>query len=374
MVNEICEKKYNKPLYGCTNKEIYYALLDMTKDLAAKNRENMSGVSASYKSSVQKSLSQLSASLTSSKKEISSLLSQLDQSANGIYKLTDTADSDLSEIQKVLGDSGELLTEASDRIADTTAKLDEMETSGDFSELEALISGDKSAISTFLAAPVSLDTHKIYEIANYGSSMAPFYSTLSIWIGGIVLVAMLKVTVSEERIKKMGLKNVRIHEIYLGRWIIFLILGLLQSTLIALGDLYYLGIQCAHTFLFLFGCWFSSIVYVTISYTLTVSFGDIGKAGSVVLLVMQVAGTGGTFPIECAPKFFRAVYPLLPFTHSMAALRESVGGCYGNDYWIDLAKLGIFLVIALFMGLVLRKPIIRMNEAFTEQLEETKII
>lgn len=148
----------------------------------------------------------------------------------------------------------------------------------------------------------------------------------------------------------------------------------MQSTLIALGDLYYLGIQCAHTFLFLFGCWFSSIVYVTISYTLTVSFGDIGKAGSVVLLVMQVAGTGGTFPIECAPKFFRAVYPLLPFTHSMAALRESVGGCYGNDYWIDLAKLGIFLVIALFMGLVLRKPIIRMNEAFTEQLEETKII
>lgn len=73
-------------------------------------------------------------------------------------------------------------------------------------------------------------------------------------------------------------------------------------------------------------------------------------------------------------EIFRAVYPLLPFTHSMAALRESVGGCYGNDYWIDLAKLGIFLVIALFMGLVLRKPIIRMNEAFTEQLEETKII
>ena len=205
------------------------------KDLAAKNRENMSGMSASYKSSVQKSLNQLSASLTSSKQEISSLLSQLDQSANGIYKLTDTADSDLSEIQKVLGDSGELLTEASDRIADTTARLDEMEASGDFSELKALISGDKSAISTFLAAPVSLDTHKIYEIANYGSSMAPFYSVLSIWIGGIVLVAMLKVNVSENCTK--GLKNVELHQIYFGRFITFMIVGLFQSTLIALGDL-----------------------------------------------------------------------------------------------------------------------------------------
>lgn len=140
-----------------------------------------------------------------------------------------------------------------------------------------MIYDNKSEVSAFLSAPVELNTKKIYPIDNYGSSMAPFYSTLSIWIGGIVLVAMLKVTVSEESIKKMGLKNVKIHEIYLGRWIIFLILGLLQSTLIALGDLYYLGIQCAHTFLFLFGCWFSSIVYVTISYTLTVSFGDIGK-------------------------------------------------------------------------------------------------
>lgn len=342
------------------------------KDLAAKNRENMSGVSASYKSSVQKSLNQLSASLTSSKQEISSLLSQLDQSANGIYKLTDTADSDLSEIQKVLGDSGELLAEASDRIADTTAKLDEMETSGDFSELEALISGDKSAISTFLAAPVSLDTHKIYEIANYGSSMAPFYSVLSIWIGGIVLVAMLKVNVSENCTK--GLKNVKLHQIYFGRFITFMIVGLFQSTLIALGDLLYLGIQCEHPFLFLLGCWFSSLVFVNIIYTLTVSLGDIGKAVSVILLVVQVAGTGGTFPIEVAPSFFRAVYPLLPFTHSMAALRETVGGMYGMNYWIDLGKLAIFLGISLIVGLVLRKPIIKANDAFTEKQEETKLM
>ncbi|WP_296115897.1 YhgE/Pip domain-containing protein [uncultured Eubacterium sp.] len=342
------------------------------KDLTAKNQENISGVSASYKSSVQKSLNQLSASLTSSKQEISGLLSQLDQSASGIYKLTDTADSDLSEIQKVLGDSAELLTAASDRIADTTAKLDEMEASGDFSELKSLISGDKSAISTFLAAPVSLDTHKIYEIANYGSSMAPFYSVLSIWIGGIVLVAMLKVNVSENCTK--GLKNVKLHQIYFGRFITFMIVGLFQSTLIALGDLLYLGIQCEHPFLFLLGCWFSSLVFVNIIYTLTVSLGDIGKAVSVILLVVQVAGTGGTFPIEVAPSFFRAVYPLLPFTHSMAALRETVGGMYGMNYWIDLGKLAIFLGISLIVGLVLRKPIIKANDAFTEKLEETKLM
>ena len=355
--------------------------------LVKENQKRLQQISKEYEKDVKGTLQNLADSIGETSKDITGLTKQINASAKGVYTLTDTAGSDLSEIQTCLDDSGKLLRKSANKIKKITDKLTKAKDNGDYADLEHMIYDNKSGVSAFLSAPVELNTKKIYPIDNYGSSMAPFYSTLSIWIGGIVLVAMLKVTVSEESIKKMGLKNVRIHEIYLGRWIIFLILGLLQSTLIALGDLYYLGIQCAHTFLFLFGCWFSSIVYVTISYTLisslvftniiytlTVSFGDIGKAGSVVLLVMQVAGTGGTFPIECAPKFFRAVYPLLPFTHSMAALREAVGGCYGNDYWMDLAKLGIFLVIALFVGLVLRKPIIRMNEAFTEQLEETKII
>ena len=291
---------------------------------------------------------------------------------DGIYTLADSASSDLSEIQTTLNDSCKLLTKASEKLGKTTGKLSSIQESGDFSQLESLIAGDTDSISSFLSAPVSLKTTEVYPIENYGSAMAPFYSTLSIWIGGIVLVAMLKVTVSKKRLD--GLKNVKLHQIYLGRYPIFLIVGLLQSSLIFLGDLFYLGIQCQHPFLFVLAGWISSIVYVNIIYTLTVSFGDIGKAISVVLLVVQVAGTGGTFPIEVAPGFFRAVYPLLPFTHSMAAMREAVGGVYGMDYWMDLGKLGVFLIVSLVVGLVLRRPIIRMNDGFTEKLEETKLI
>ena len=342
------------------------------QDLFATNGTQIADATNEYQSSMETSLNKLTDALDSSKTKISSLLSQLEKSTDGIYSLTDAADSDLIQIQSVLADSGKLLNDAADKISDTTAKLDEMEQSGDFSELESIISGDRSSISSFLAAPVSLKTHKVYEIANYGSSMAPFYSVLSIWIGGIVLVAMLKVNVSEKCTE--GLENVKLYQVYFGRFITFLIVGLFQSTLIALGDLLYLGIQCEHPFLFLLACWFSSIVFVNIIYTLTVSLGDIGKAVSVILLVVQVAGTGGTFPIEVAPKFFQAVYPLLPFTHSMAALRETVGGMYGMNYWIDIGKLAIFLVISLIVGLVLRKPIIKLNDAFTEKLEETKLM
>ena len=341
-------------------------------DLIDSSISGIINVKSDYEANVSATLDQLFDSLGATKDDLSGLMTQLNDGADGIYSLASSAGSDLSQIQKALETSSELLKTAATKITDTTSRLGQMQATGDFSELEELISGDKDSISSFLAAPVELKTNEVYPIENYGSSMAPFYSTLSIWIGGIVLVAMLKVTVSEN--STVGLKRLKLHQIYLGRYLIFLILGLLQSTLICLGDLFYLGIQCKHPFLFLFAGWISSIVYVNIIYTLTVSFGDIGKAVSVVLLVMQVAGTGGTFPIEVAPGFFKAVYPLLPFTHSMAALREAVGGLYGMDYWIDLGKLCIFLVVSLIMGLVLRKPIIKVNEAFSEKLEETKIM
>ena len=274
--------------------------------------------------------------------------------------------------RQALDNSGALMDRASSKVSGMITKLEQMQQSGDFSELRSLLSENREALSQFLAAPVSLKTHKVYEIENYGSAMAPFYSTLSIWIGGIVLVAMMSVTVSDSTLE--GLSGVKNSHLYFGRYILFFIMGLMQSTLIGLGDLLFLGIQCRHPFLFMLACWFSSIVYVNIIYTLTVSFGDIGKAISVILLVIQVAGTGGTFPIEVAPTFFRVIYPLLPFTHSMAAMRETVGGMYGMDYWADLIKLLVFLILSLIVGLVLRKPIIRLNDKFSEKLEETKVM
>ena len=202
--------------------------------------------------------------------------------------------------------------------------------------------------------------------------MAPFYSVLAIWVGGVVLVAMMKVNVDRKRQEELA--DVTPAQLYLGRYILFLIIGLLQSGLICLGDLYFLEIQCEHPFYFMLAGWFTSIVFVNLLYTLTVSFGDIGKAICVVLMVIQVAGSGGTFPIEMTPTFFQKLYVLLPFTHSMAAMRECIAGFYGNVYWKELGILGLYLIASLLLGLVLRKPIIRLNEAFNEKLEETKVI
>ena len=339
--------------------------------LIKESLTSTSEVKDSYEATVKNQLENLAGSLGSTGSSVSALLTQLNEGASDLTDITNSASDDLALIHTSLSDSSTLLSNVSEQLSSASEALLNPNRDG-LSVLTDLLAQKPEAIAAFLASPVSLSEHPVYPIENYGSAMAPFYSTLAMWVGGVVLAAMLKVNVSGKALT--GVFNPKPHETYIGRSLLFIAIGLLQSSLICLGDLFYLNIQCQHPFYFLFAGWFTSIVYVSIIYALTVSFGDIGKAVCVVLLVMQVAGSGGTFPIEVAPDFFQKVYPLLPFTHSMNAMRECIAGFYSTVYWKELGTLALFLIPALLLGLLLRKPVIRLNDAFTEKLESTKLI
>ena len=339
--------------------------------LIAQATSSVTEVKTTYENNVKGNLDSLSANLDSTTGSISSMLGDLDKSIQNITGVTGSASDGLTGLQKTLSNSAELLNEASGKLTSLAATLSS-EDSKDLSAVTNLLSEDPETIASFLSSPVKLDEKKIYPIENYGSAMTPFYSTLAIWVGAVVMAAMLKVTVADSTKKK--LTNPKEHQLYIGRILLLIIIGFMQSALICLGDLFFLGIQCKHPVMFVLTGMFTSFVYVNLIYALTVSFGDIGKAIAVVLMVMQVAGSGGTFPIQCAPKFFQIVYPLLPFTHSMNAMRECIAGFYETTYATELGKLAIFLVPSLLLGLLLRKPIIKMNDAFMEKLESTHLI
>lgn len=328
-------------------------------------------VKTSYETTVKNQLEDLAGSLSDTESSVSALFTQLNESASELTDLTDDASGDLASIHTALSDSAALLSNVSEQLSSASEALLTPNRDG-LAVLTDLLAQKPETIASFLASPVSLSEHPVYPIENYGSAMAPFYSTLAMWVGGVVLAAMLKVDVSGKALT--GVFNPKPHETYIGRSLLFIAIGLLQSSLICLGDLFYLDVQCQHPVYFLFAGWVTSIVYVSIIYALTVSFGDIGKAVCVILLVMQVAGSGGTFPIEAAPDFFQKVYPLLPFTHSMNAMRECIAGFYNTTYWKELGILALFLIPALLLGLLLRKPVIRLNDSFTEKLESTKLI
>ena len=339
--------------------------------LIAQATSSVTEVKTTYENNVKGNLDSLSANLESTTGSISSLLGDLDKSIQNIAGVTGSTSDGLTGLQKTLSNSAELLNEASGKLTSLAATLSS-EDSKDLSAVTNLLSEDPETIASFLSSPVKLDEKKIYPIENYGSAMTPFYSTLAIWVGAVVRAAMLKVTVADSTKKKLF--HPKEYQLYIGRILLLIIIGFMQSALICLGDLFFLGIQCKHPVMFVLTGMFTSFVYVNLIYALTVSFGDIGKAIAVVLMVMQVAGSGGTFPIQCAPKFFQVVYPLLPFTHSMNAMRECIAGFYGTTYATELGKLAIFLAPSLLLGLLLRKPIIKMNEAFMEKLESTRLI
>ena len=339
--------------------------------LITQATSSVTEVKTTYENNVKGNLDSLSANLDSTTGSISSMLGDLDKSIQNIAGVTGSTSDGLTGLQKTLSNSAELLNEASGKLTSLAATLSS-EDSKDLSAVTNLLSEDPETIASFLSSPVKLDEKKIYPIENYGSAMTPFYSTLAIWVGAVVMAAMLKVTVADSTKKKLF--HPKEYQLYIGRILLLIIIGFMQSALICLGDLFFLGIQCKHPVMFILTGMFTSFVYVNLIYALTASFGDIGKAIAVVLMVMQVAGSGGTFPIQCAPKFFQVVYPLLPFTHSMNAMRECIAGFYGTTYATELSKLAIFLAPSLLLGLLLRKPIIKMNDAFMEKLESTHLI
>lgn len=342
------------------------------KDGIAEAKGSIGGVKDSYNATLKQQISDLSDAVADVARRGSDMADDLGATVTDLSHAASALSDDLAGAHEVLAGASADLVSAADDLQRLKEGLDTAVTSGDLDRVRELIGSDPAALADALAAPVALDRQAVYHIKNYGSAMAPFYTTLSIWVAGIVLAAMLKANVDEADVKALG--NPRLHELYLGRYAFFALLAFAQATLVCAGDLLFFGIQCEHPFQFMLVGWLAGFVFSNMIYTLTVSFGDIGKAIAVVLLVMQVAGSGGTFPIEMTADFFQAVYPFLPFTHAINAMHAAMAGAYGMEFWIELGTLALYLIPSLALGLVFRRPVIRANRWIIEKLEETKLM
>lgn len=217
--------------------------------LIKESLTSTSEVKDSYEATVKNQLENLAGSLGSTGSSVSALLTQLNEGASDLTDITNSASDDLALIHTLLSDSSTLLSNVSEQLSSASEALLNPNRDG-LSVLTDLLAQKPEAIAAFLASPVSLSEHPVYPIENYGSAMAPFYSTLAMWVGGVVLAAMLKVNVSGKALT--GVFNPKPHETYIGRSLLFIAIGLLQSSLICLGDLFYLNIQCQHPVYFLF--------------------------------------------------------------------------------------------------------------------------
>lgn len=302
--------------------------------------------------------------------EMSSTLAGVSSSTDQLKAILSQLGKSLEDSSKALGKTGESVASLNGQMEGVMTDLQALQSSEAYQKFLSLEGLDADSIADFMASPVNIQSETLYSVKNYGSSMTPFYTNLALWVGGIVLIAILKMEVD----RGGGVSHFTTSEAYFGRWFLFVILGLIQGLIVCLGDLWLLKVQCIHPVAFVLTGMFCSFVYVNLIYALSSALKHIGKALCIVLVILQIPGSAGTYPIEMTPAFFQKLHPLLPFTYGINAMREAIAGMYGNAFWNNLVHLALYFPAALLIGLGLGRLMVNLNDLFDRKLGETDLM
>ena len=293
----------------------------------------------------------------------------------GLTPTLHEAQAQLASLKETITSSTEALKTTSDSLAtteeslgNTLTDLTALQGSDTVKKLADYLKTSPGDIGSFMAAPVTLKTVDVYPVRNYGSGVAPFFTNLGLWAGGFVLIAIVRV-----RVDPAGLPRFTAVQGYFGRWLFYVVTGLLQALVVCGGDLL-LGIQCESPAAFLGAGLFTAFVDMNLIYALFYAFRHIGKALAVIILIMQIPGSSGMYPVEMMPTFFQIINPLLPFTYSIDAMREAIGGFYGLHYLEYLLKLSLFSPVGLAIGLGIGLRAGGLNYLFDKKLGQTSLL
>ncbi len=344
--------------------------LNQIASVIQDGQKNLQTSRASFEKNVLPSLNQSLDSFAQLSGKVSGVLAGVEPSTEQLKNVTGDLKQTLSDTKTAMESTKEALDDVQKKLNTAITDLGALQSSDIYLSLKELTKKDTGEVAEFMHSPVQLETKSFYRVENYGSAMAPFYTNLAIWVGGIVLIAIFKMEVDKDE----KIKSFTVTQGYFGRWILYITTGLIQALIICLGDIYLLKIQCKNPAAFVFAGLFASFVYVNLIYALSITFKHIGKALSVILVILQIPGSAGTYPIEMTPAFFQFVHPLLPFTYGINAMREAIAGIYGMHYWKNILCLAVFLPIALGIGLLLRPHLLNLNYLFDRKLAETDLM
>lgn len=320
--------------------------------------------------SVQKAVDAMKGVISTSIDSIGESLTQVSEQLGSLSAMLGSIEQTVDGMNVGLDQIGSVMDGMSDKIVQLAGKLSDLTGDDKYRLLAQALAQDPETYGEFLSSPVQVETHQVYATENYGSAVSPFYTTLALWVGGLLLTALIKVHPDSPEL----INGAKPHELFFGRYLLFFVLGQVQAVITVLGDVYLLKIQCLDKGLFMLAACFTSFVFTLLIYALTVSFGDIGKALAVVMVVIQIAGSSGTYPIELLPVFFQKVYIYFPFPYAINAMRETISGRYGSDYWQFMGVLLLFVAASLALGLFIRKPFMKLNHYMHHRMHDTDMM
>lgn len=179
-----------------------------------------------------------------------------------------------------------------------------------------------------IAKPVSSETNARGDVPNYGYALAPYVLSLSLFVGALavnVIYPIRKTFAEQESAFRWWLAKVSV----VGT------AAFAQATILMLIMVYCLGLVPDHPGYFISAVYLTSFVYMSIVSLLVIVLDNPGRFLAMVLLVLQLGSSEGTFPIQTANGFFQAVNPLVPMTYSIRALRQAISGGLNNSFYTD---------------------------------------
>ncbi|MBS4196779.1 YhgE/Pip domain-containing protein [Lederbergia citri] len=292
------------------------------------------------------------------------MLTEVQSTLPEVERILKNTQGNLKEGKKALDYAHGQFPYVNAKVRELADKIRKLKNEADINEIINLLRHDPNAERNFFEEPVKLNEHKLFPIENYGTGMTPFYTVLSIWVGALLLISLLAVDVHQHDLYTGK-------QIYFGRFLTFVTIGFLQTLIVTLGDLFILHVSVSAPVWFVVFGLFIGLVFMLIVYSLVSVFGNVGKALAIIMLVLQIAGSGGTYPVVLLPKFFQIISPFLPFTYAVDLMREAVGGIVWERVLHDILFLSIFGLIALLFGTFLKEPLSQKTEALLKKSKES---
>lgn len=281
---------------------------------------------------------------------LSSGLSQLYTGSTTLQSGLSTATSSTGTLASGLGqlnDGSKTLTTGLITLNDGTTKLKTGLNDG-YDRLNDNLKFTSNDMSKFVSNPVNLSDQSINDVKKYGEGLAPYFISLSLWLGAMFINLVLTL------IDKLKLADNKFYNSFLGRFAVGVVLVSVQATVLAISLNDVLGLEAVKTPYLYLNNIFTSIVFFSVMYGLSAAFGIMSTPISFVLLILQLSSCAGTFPIETAPVFYRVVNTFIPMTYTVNIVRMILSGINHSDLMHNISILLTFMFTLLIGGFLIQ--------------------
>lgn len=327
-------------------------LINELKQKTTNSNKKIQKAINTFNSNTKGELNQIANSFQKSIEDASELIKLGNGLNKQIENLLNTSTKGTELSGKISGELINKLKQYKDIVGEISKKL-ELVSNKDLVQIISILQNNPMLMSESIASPFNVKEESVYAIPNYGSAMTPVYSVLALWVGTLILVSLLRTEVVDFE----GSKNITIRQKYFGKMLTFITLAAIQGFIVAMGDKFILGVYTINFPLMLIFSIVSSITFVIITYTLVALFSKFGNALSIVFMILQLAGSGGTYPIQVDPLIFRILQPFFPFTYSIGGFREAIGGPLISSVVLDFVMLILMAIVFVLMGFFLKSPL-----------------